>query len=293
VWFDLEATWHDPRPRHELLPELGQAGVATAALVADVFPELHPEWFEPNTTRRFSAHLTAHLEAGSHLVCISEATRADVLALAAARGFRPATSVVTLGADFRHGSVGSLPPGLGGRRTLLAVSTLEPRKNQALLLDVYDRLRRERTDLALVLVGKQGWHVDELVERIRRHPENGRGLRWLPGADDATLMALYRHATLSLVPSFAEGFGAPVVESLAQGVPTIASSGGALAEVGGDDVEYADPHDAGAWAQLVERHLDDAAHHQAARARLADYRAPTWKASASQVLAALAPLSPH
>jgi len=287
LWFDLEATWHSPVPRHELLPRLMAAGIPTAALVADVFPETHPEWFDPTAKAKFSAHLDAHLVAGSHLVCISESTRREVLAIAAERGRAPSADVVVLGADFHGGSAGRLPEGLAGTRVLLSVSTLEPRKNQVLLLDVFDRIRADHPDVALVLVGKQGWHVDELVAQIRSHPEHGRRLHWIAGADDATLVALYRHATVSLVPSFAEGFGFPVVESLAEGVPVISSTGGALPEVGGDVVEYAAPDEPEAWERLVRRHLENPDHHAAVRARLAGYRPPTWEQSAAQVTASL------
>ena len=291
IWFDLEATWHNPRERGELLPELGVAGIATAALVADVLPELHPEWFDASMRDRFRSHLRAHLTAGSHLVCISRSTEHDVLRVARSVGAVPTTDVVMLGADFRHGTTGALPAGLDQRRYLLSVSTLEPRKNQALLLDVFDRLRDPHPDLALVLVGKQGWHVEELVARIRSHPDHGDRLRWLEGTDDSTLMALYRHAALCLVPSFSEGFGAPVVEGLSQGVPTICSTGGALTEVGGDRVERADPSDLDAWVRLVDRHLTDPAHHAAARAALVDYEPPTWADCAEQVLDALRSLT--
>ncbi len=287
VWFDVEATWHSPKPRHELLPELLQAGIHTAALVADVFPVRRPEWFERHARERFEAHLDAHLAAGSHLVCISEHTRSEVLAVAAERGLAPTADVITLGADFHTGPVGHLPPELSGLRVLLNVSTLEPRKNQALLLDVFDQVRGAHPDAALVLVGKQGWHVDHLVRRIRHHPEHGRTLFWFEGVDDPTLLALYRHAHVSLVPSFAEGFGAPVVEALAQQVPTICSTGGALPEVGGDHVDYADPTDTAAWTRLVRAHLENPAHHRAASERLVGYRPPTWEEAAAQVAASI------
>ena len=291
IWFDLEATWHNPRVRSELLPELGVAGIPTAALVADVLPELHPEWFDASMRERFGSHLRAHLAAGSHLVCISRSTERDVIEVAGRLGFAPTTDVVMLGADFRHGPSGMLPRGLDQRRFLLSVSTLEPRKNQALLLEVFDRLRKAHPDLAVVLVGKRGWHVDDLVARIESHPDHGNRLRWLQDADDSTLMALYRHAELCLVPSWSEGFGAPVVEGLSQGVPTICSTGGALMEVGGDKVEHADPADPDAWVDLIERHLSDPAHHAAARARLVDYRPPTWAACAEQVAETLRALT--
>jgi glycosyltransferase involved in cell wall biosynthesis len=293
VFLDLEAAWHNPRSRAELLPELLEAGVIPAVVVADVLPELHPEWFDNNAGALFRAYLRAHLRHSAVFVCISEATRADLEAVAPTVGVirQLRTSVMPIGADFEvPPSPGEVPPELSGLRYLLCVSTLEPRKNQATLIDAFDRLQATAPDLALVLVGKVGWKTEELVRRIRRHPLLGRRLFWMNRVDDALLDTLYANAFVSVTPSFSEGFGAPVVEALSRGVPTISSNGGALPEAGGSFAEYFPPDDVDALARLIERHLFDQRWHEAQRRSLASYRPPTWDDSAAALATALADL---
>jgi glycosyltransferase involved in cell wall biosynthesis len=293
IFFDLEAAWHDPRSRADLLPELIDAGVTPATLVADVLPETHPEWFRSVPAGLFRAFLRAHLRHSARFVCISDATARSLRAVALDVGeTRPLhTATITLGADFPRSDVEvALPTELDGLRYLIDVSTLEPRKNHAVLLDAFDSLQRSYPDLALVLVGKEGWKTGGLIERLRAHPLFERRLFWYSAVDDALLGTLYSGAFLAVTPSFNEGFGAPVIEALGRGVPTVASDAPALREAGGELAEYFDPLDAADLTRVIERHLFDARYHDGRRALVAGYQAPTWDQCAAQVVAALAPL---
>ncbi len=293
VLLDLEAAWNDPAPRTELLPAQRRLGVRSAALVADVLPVLHPEWFDPQLLDDFDTFLDGHLRHSELLLCISERTRTDLLTVAADRGVDPTTlrtAVVPLGADLGPDDGAALHPRFAAvpERFLLQVGTLEPRKNQALSLDVLEAIAPERPDVALVLVGKRGWHVDPLVRRIERHPMLGRRLFWFEEVDDEQLAALYRHATISLTPALYEGLGVPVMEALHCGTPVVASTGGALGEAGGPAAEYVDPDDTRGWVQLVGRLLDDPAEYDRARQRAQAWRAPTWDDAATGVRDAIA-----
>jgi len=284
IWLDLEPTWHNPEPRTEVLPRMRAAGIHTAVLVADVMPELFPRWFDPEKRTQFSEWLRAHLRDSEMFLCISERTAADLRSVARQLGAPdPETVVVPLGADFPAGEPQpvELPDEVG--RYLLVVGTLEPRKNQQVVLDAFDVLSRRHPDLGVVLVGKQGWLVDDLVDRVRAHPEFGRRLLWLEGIDDAELAWLYQQAFLAVAPSKYEGLGVPVMEALHHGCATLSSDGGALPEAGGERVTYFSPDDVDALCVLVERHLLDPGYHQAAVDRAAGWTAPTWAATAQAV----------
>jgi glycosyltransferase involved in cell wall biosynthesis len=289
VVFDLEAAWHDPAPRDELLRDLTGRGVRTGFLVADVMPEQHPEWFSDVVVDRFGRFLRAHLRWSDHVASISRSTTRDLAAVAGGLGRTRLLRVVhlTMGADFADPARLPRSRADATRRMLLSVGSLEPRKNHALLLDVFDRLRDRHPDVELVLVGRETDLSAPLVERIRTHADHGRRLRWEEHLDDAGLAAAYAEAFLVLVPSRYEGYGIPVVEALSRGVPTIAATGGALTEAGGDTAEYASADDPGAWAELVERHLTDPEHHRSRRDLAAAFRPPTWEAAGHRLAQAL------
>ena len=290
--FDLEAAWHNVPHRAELLPAMAARGVRTATLIADVMPTQFPEWFDDGQIRLFTSFIDAHLDHSERFVCISRCSERDVVEYSRRRGDdRPLrTSVITMGANFRVAAANlprpeSAPPG----RFILSVGTVEPRKNHALLLDAFDRLADEIPDLSLAIVGKAGWMTEAITERMRAHPLAGGRLRWLDHVDDDTLDGLYRHAFVSVQPAFYEGFGTPVIEALANGLPTIASNGGALVEAGGARAEFFDPHRLDELVTLLRRHATDDAYHRARREALSDYRPPTWEDGAAGIVAALSP----
>ena len=292
-FFDMEAAWHDHEPRSVLLPQLRRSGVSPVALIADVMPELWPEWFDPAPTVKFIDFLRSHLRNSEHLVCISECSRRDAIALAERIGVDPlpTTSVTTMGADFTVRQAPTVPDAeVTALRYALCVSTVEPRKNHALVLDAYDVLRDEVDDFGVVFVGKVGWKTETLIERIRSHPDLGTRIHWFERVDDPALDGLYEAAHCAVMPSFYEGFGLPIIEALSRGVPTLSSNGGALPEAGGDWVDYFDPASVTELVALLRAHLDDTAYHDECRRRLAAYVAPTWADGAAMILEAFADL---
>lgn len=289
VWLDLEPAWNDPEPREELLVRLRAEGVHTGVLVADVMPELFPEWFDQHQLHLFGSWLEAHLEHSELFLCISHNTERDLQEVALRRGIERElpTVVIPLGADLPTADPKPmiLPPQVG--RYLLVVGTLEPRKNQQLVIDAFDRLRYRHPDLGLILVGRQGWMTEELAERIREHPEFGRRLLWPDAVDDGQLAWLYRNAFLTVAPSRYEGLGVPVMEALHHGCATISSTGGALPEAGDGRVETIDPDDVDGLVVAIERHLLDEDHHEALEKLAAEYVPPSWSDTTRAVAAAL------
>lgn len=285
VFLDIEASWQNPEQRTELLPRLRADGVRPAVMIADVMPELFPQWFDLQLLRSFRRWLTSHLDNSELFLTISERTATDLRRVAADLGVTEDLDirVVPLGADFpvTEPQAVELPEGMD--RFLLVVGTLEPRKNQALVLDAFDRLRGAHPDLGVVLVGREGWLVGDLVRRIRTHPERDRRLLWIGGVSDAELAWLYRNAFLSLCPSRYEGLGVPVMEALHHGCPTLSATTGALPEAGRGFTEDIDPDDLDGLVAAIDRHLSDPEHHEAERRRVSGYTAPTWQDTAVAV----------
>src|SRR6266511_2622285 len=134
---------------------------------------------------------------------------------------------------------------------LLAVGTFEPRKNLPALLDAFRLLRREGRDLQLVVVGRQAFTQLLPLGDLAPH------VRLTGSVPDEELHALYAGAACFVMPSLLEGFGLPLAEAMAAGVPAVASDIPALREVGGETVRYADPHDPEGFAAAVRAALDD------------------------------------
>lgn len=177
----------------------------------------------------------------ARLAAISHATRGDLVARFPAAA--ATTSVVELAADAAFAADG---PPVAGRYGLekpyvLALGTLEPRKNLPRLIEAFAGLAPElRAGHELVLVGGGGWATGEIDTAIARHRDVVRPLGHVPDAD---LPGLYREAALFAYPSLFEGFGLPVLEAMTAGTPVLTSNVSSLSEVGGDAVRYADPHD--------------------------------------------------
>ena len=192
----------------------------------------------------------------------SEATRRDLLATYPITGLRSRVHVVPEGVT-REVPPGPLPPRLTPG-FILAVGTIEPRKNYPRLIAAYRHLRRESVPLLLgdqpgvpelVIAGRPGWAYGDTLERFKGE----RGVRYLGHVDDATLSALYRSASILAFPSLYEGFGLPLLEAMAHGLPAVVGNAGALPELADGAAIVVDSTDVLSIAAGLERLLDDAA----------------------------------
>jgi alpha-1,3-rhamnosyl/mannosyltransferase len=137
---------------------------------------------------------------------------------------------------------------------VLVVGTIEPRKNTARLLAVWDSLHeRYRNDFDLAFAGPAGWASHGTLARLRRP---AGAVRWLGYVDEADLPGLTRAATVAAYPSLYEGFGFPVAQAMAAGTAVLTSDVSSLPEVGADGCEYVDPHSIASIASGLTRLLD-------------------------------------
>jgi len=169
---------------------------------------------------------------------------------------------------------------------VLAVGTLEPRKNLPRLVEAYAAMAPElQTAHPLVVVGALGWGTNGTLQALRSLGERCMMLGYV---SDAALAELYRRCAVFCYPSLGEGFGLPVLEAMAAGAAVLTSDVSSLPEVGGDAVAYADPTDARAISEQLARLLrDDALRAElSSRARARAMRF-SWDAFAQTVLGAL------
>jgi alpha-1,3-rhamnosyl/mannosyltransferase len=210
---------------------------------------------------------------------ISQAT-ADDLAAHFPRAARK-TVVTPLAADehFFTAEPGDVRERLGlPRPYVLAVGTLEPRKNLPALIEAFTGLPEHTHDL--VLVGALGWDTGETQEAIARHPGRIRSLGHVPDDD---LARLYAGAALFAYPSLYEGFGLPVLEAMAAGAPVLTSNVSSLPEVAGDAAILVDPRSIDSIREGLRRGLTDPASGGRERARTF-----SWARYAEQIVQACA-----
>jgi glycosyltransferase involved in cell wall biosynthesis len=147
-----------------------------------------------------------------------------------------------------------------------------------LLLNLWGRLA---TTMArpprLLVIGARGWENEQVVDMLERSQRLYGLVEEHNRLDDLGVGSLLREARAVLVPSFVEGFGLPLAEALASGVPVICSDIPEFREVGRDVPDYADPLDLMAWRdQVVDYSRPDSPRRAAQMQRLANWRAPSW-----------------
>lgn len=122
--------------------------------------------------------------------------------------------------------------------SFLMVGTVEPRKGHAQALAAFEDIWRTGVEANLIIVGKQGWMVEELVEKLRNHPEINKHLFWLEGISDEYLEMIYAASTCLIAASEGEGFGLPLIEATQHKLPIIARDIPVFQEVAGDHAYY-------------------------------------------------------
>nr|WP_060987668.1 glycosyltransferase family 1 protein [uncultured Acidovorax sp.] len=245
IFFGLDMQHHVQLAQASSFARLRQDGVVVKFLVYDLLPIQLADVFKDNNMPELHGQWLSMVAMQDEAICISKATAdayEDWIArqhIETAPGF--CINWVHMGADL-EGSKPSLGMPLDApdtlrllqsRPTFLSVSTLEPRKAQTQILDAVEHLWACGSDINLVLVGQQGWKVEALVDRIGKHPENGKRLFWLKGISDEYLDRVYQASTCLVAASINEGFGLPLIEAARHGIPVIARDIPVFREVAG------------------------------------------------------------
>jgi glycosyltransferase involved in cell wall biosynthesis len=219
------------------------------------------------------------------VMCISRSTADDYTSLCSQLQIPcPELRVFRLGdTSDAHPPCGSLPPSLEGKRFVLCVSSIEPRKNHRLLYHVWEELVQDPTfppDVMLAIVGAVQWMTADLVREIQLNPVVSDRIVVINDADDSVLHALYSACLFTVFPSLYEGWGLPVAESLNHGRICVASDRGSIPEVSHLTVML-HPYDHAAWFDAVRFYVThDRERSELERRIRTEFDATTWKDSA-------------
>ena len=254
------------------------ARAPTIVTIHDLSFLVHPECAEPSLARYLGAAVPRGLRQAAAVLADSEATRRDLTRLLAVDPARVTVVYPGVGPRFRPLAPEQSEPArrkLGlPERFILFVSTLEPRKNVARLIEAFARLGAEgfglgpgesghvpsatsqAPELQLVLAGRRGWLYDDIFATIARLNLVER-VKVLDFVDDNDLPALYNLASVFAYPSIYEGFGLPALEALACGTPVVTADNSSLPEVVGDAAVLVDAGDVASIASGLARALAD------------------------------------
>ncbi len=247
----------------------------------------HPEWFPLSRRFYFQRFMRAGIQNARHIIADSQATADDITAILGVPATRITTVPLGLNAEFQPASHEDqnqlrrrycLP-----EQFFLFVGTIEPRKNLQRIINAWARIADKGPDL--VIAGRLGWKVSPkalttTIPRLVKH------VHWLEHVPGEYLPALYSAATAFIWPSLMEGFGLPVLESMACGTPALTANSSSLPEVAGDAALLVNPLDETAIADgmraLIE---DDSLREQLRKRGLKRAKQFTWETTARQTIA--------
>ncbi len=233
----------------------------TVVTIHDLAFEHFPEFFHPLETLRLKKLVRWTAKKADHILTVSEFSAADI-----SRRFDLTRDKITVAyqspsPEFRPRDKQRCTEHLVRTYNvrppfILYVGRIQGRKNLPRLVEAYARLKKDGLAATLVFVGKQDWQSEQLRVKVRELGlESFVTFTGFVPFEDVPLF--YNAAELFVFPSLFEGFGLPVMESMASGIPTITSYGSALQEVAGDAALLVDPCDTGSIASAMEKALTD------------------------------------
>ena len=277
---------HLNRPR--VIERLKRQGTKFVCLVHDLIPMELPEYVRPRAAARHRRRIDTVARLSDGIICNSAATRDALAPYLGQAGRAPPVVVAQLGVSAaapRHETARDERP------YFVCLGTIEPRKNHLLLLNIWRRLAEQAGTgpggavPRLLLAGRRGWENENALDMIDRCGALAGVVEQRHGLSDEAVRSALLGARALLFPSFAEGYGLPLAEALALGVPVLCSDLPVLREVGGEVPEYLDPLDGMGWMNAVRDYARPVSPRRDAQlARLADWRAPSWDRHVRQAL---------
>jgi glycosyltransferase involved in cell wall biosynthesis len=271
---------------HKVLGAMRRSGADVIILVHDLIPITHPDLVPPKQPSRFAERIDCVRDTASLVVAVSKETETSLRGHWAGSARMPPVIASRIGIGEAAPRAMRLKPSAG---RFLMVGTLEPRKNHALMLEVWTQLARDLSVDAmprLDILGQPGWRGEEIAQSIRAHPQFGKTLFLDTAASDAALAQAFADADTLLYPTLAEGFGLPPHEALDHGLLPICSDLPVLRAGLGADAVYADTGDVYYWVETIKKRISGTLTAPAERTGTR----PEWQDHFGRVSAALAGL---
>lgn len=301
VYLGLDLVAHLIPAHIATFKELRDRGVLQYFVVYDLLPLLRPDCFEPHLLPLFRSWYEAIAQVADGVLCISRAVADEFESwLHQARPARHRALTIGwfhLGADLAVRPTSAAEVRMGARQgsaclpalepgpTFLMVGTVEPRKGHAQALTAFEMLWSSGVEANLLVLGRPGWLVGELIERLLKHPMRGIRLFWLDDASDELLLEAYRQSSALLMPSEGEGYGLPLIEAARHGLPLIVRDLPVFREVAGEFAHYFSGYEAADIADSIAAWMK--LHAQGSVLPPIGIEWTSWKQSADQLVEVL------
>lgn len=255
-------------------------GLEPVFLIHDLLPIHYPEYFIAESNLLLERRVHRMLGLRPILLANSEVTKSQVIEYAARQRIGVnGIQVAPLGVEPHFNGISVQAAPVDARPYFVVLSTIEARKNHLLLLNIWRELCARDPEHApsLYLVGRRGWESEAVIDMLERCAALQGHVHEMTNMKDSELIQMLAHARALLAPSFSEGWGMPVVEALALGVPVICSDIPAFRESGQSIPDYIDPLDGPRWREAVlEYGRPDSTARQAQLVRMRAFQPPTW-----------------
>jgi glycosyltransferase involved in cell wall biosynthesis len=263
----------------------------TVVTVHDLSPLRYPDTQPTMRVREVMERLPQAVRKASAILVDSEFIKNELIQILGVDPGRVTSAPLGVGSEYRPRTAEETAHALATynltyRGYIFAVGTLEPRKNLIQAINAYAGLPESmRKSISLVVVGMRGWLSADMEARIRQHEALGE-VRWLGYVPAETLPMLYSGARMLVYPSLYEGFGLPVLEAMASGIPVITSNRASLPEVAGDVGVMIDPEDVDGMRMCMHRLFEDTGEAAFRGARGVERAQQfTWRTCAEKTLA--------
>jgi glycosyltransferase involved in cell wall biosynthesis len=257
-----------------------RTGIRPVYLIHDLIPITHPQFCRDGESARHVQRMANALTSAAGIIANSQATLNDLTRFAEKQELPMPSSLVSWLAGESRTEI--VTPERLGRPYFITVGTIEGRKNHVLLLRIWQRLADKLGDAVplLVIVGQRGWSAEQAIAILDAKPAH---IRELNHCHDHKLAGLIAGARALLMPSWAEGFGLPVVEALALGTPVLAHDLPVYRELAGPVPTYVSSNDEHAWEREIMAYTGECQERARQLKALPNLRVTDWPAHFARV----------
>ncbi|MDB5183716.1 MAG: glycosyltransferase [Candidatus Saccharibacteria bacterium] len=284
--------WWDDNFLRTLEEGVHDTNLKIIPVIHDVLPFTQTPQFSGHSTESLMNYCRRIVPVSALVLSVSHATQEDLRQWLVANDIDPPhMEVFRLGEDFKFAK-SEMPTdenfaasGAAKSDFIVTVGTIEAKKNHALLYYVYKLAAERGIDLPTsVIVGRLGWKTEQIYDFMTQDPQVKDKFVFLHDVSDENLSWLYEHAKLSVFPSFAEGWGIPIAESIARGTPCVCSNTTSMIEVAEGYVQHFNPASSDECLTLIQEMLTPE-NQKKWRDKCATYKQTTWDQSYEQVRA--------